>query len=110
MNARLIFPHFALIKDLISFRDLDILALSETWLRASDVSSELSIQGYCLMRADRHSDARGGEVALYINSSISFSTIDLDSLLSGIIINIVGATVFLRGKRLAVFAIYRPPT
>ena len=54
-----------------------VICLSETWLDDSITDSEISIDGYCLVRRDRNKS--GGGVCMYIRNVISFSPrIDLD--------------------------------
>ena len=48
----------------------------ETWLTDSIADSVVEMNGFALVRKDRHSDRRGGGVCAYIKSSIGFSTID----------------------------------
>lgn len=97
------------MKDLICLRKLDILALSETWLRSRDDSDSYIIENYNFLRYDRASGSRGGGVALYINNAFLFSPIDLSIPLTNTSIDVVGAVIYLRRKRLAVIAVYRPP-
>jgi hypothetical protein len=53
--------------------NLDILAVSETWLNDSISSDSLNIQGFALIiRLDRQNGRRAGGVALYISSSIAY--------------------------------------
>ena len=54
--------------------NLDILAVSETWLNDSISSDSLNIQGFApIIRLDRQNGRRAGGVALYISSSIAFT-------------------------------------
>ncbi|KAK0135719.1 hypothetical protein N1851_028396 [Merluccius polli] len=53
-----------------AFRDICIIALSETWLEESVSDSEVSLDNFTIIRSDRtrHSGkTRGGGVCLYIN-------------------------------------------
>ena len=109
VNVRSLIPHFSLIKDLISIMSLDILALSETWLRDSDDSNMVSIRDFCIVRSDRRTGARGGGAALYVSGSLSFTVIDFSVFLVNTMIDIAGVVIFLRRKRLAVLSTYRPP-
>ena len=53
--------------------NLDILAVSETWLNDSISSDSLNIQGFApIIRLDRQNGRRAGGVALYISSSIAY--------------------------------------
>jgi len=94
---------------LIQLLELDILALSETWLGEGDDSVNLSIKNCNFLRSDRISRGRGGGAALYINSSITYSEIDLRIPLANAAINIADVVLYLRKKRVAVLSAYRPP-
>jgi len=109
INVRSLVPHFAQIRDLIEFLKLNVLGLSETWLSERDDSIYLNIQNYIFLRSDRVSGRRGGGTALYISSLLTHSEINLRLPLTDSSINIVGAVVYLRKRRVAVLTVYRPP-
>lgn len=98
-----------LIKDLIVFHNLDVLAISKTWLHETDDSADFIIADYTLVRRNRSTGARDGGVALYINSSLSFSIVNSDIPLADTCVDMVGVIIYLRRKRVTVFSIYRPP-
>ena len=57
--------------------NLDVLAVSETWLNDSISSDSLNIQGFApIIRLDRQNGRRAGGVALYISSSIAYTVGD----------------------------------
>jgi len=94
---------------LIQLLELDVLALSETWLGEGDESVNLSINNFIFLRSDRASRRRGGGVALYINSTLAYSEIDFRIPLANTSINIIGVVMYLRKKRVAILSAYRPP-
>lgn len=70
INAQSIYPlkrvdKFTELKDLISTSNLNIIGISETWLKEHHTDTMLNIPGYRLFRNDRIG-LRGGGVALYI--------------------------------------------
>ena len=49
---------------LVLSENADIVAITETWLNATILDSEINIDGYTLLRKDRIDNKRGGGVAL----------------------------------------------
>ena len=47
----------------------DIIGITETWLKADILDSEISLENYTLFRHDRE-DARGGGVMLYVKNNL----------------------------------------
>jgi len=94
---------------LIQLLKLYILALSETWLSEGDDSVNLSIQNYNFLRSDKVCRCRDNGIALYINSLLTYSEIDLCIPFTNTSINIVGVVVYLRKMRVAVLSAYCPP-
>ena len=66
--------------NLISERNLDIIALSETWLKPEILSSEFFPAGYKIFRKDRH-DGYGG-VLLACHDSLNCQQLSINSVLS----------------------------
>lgn len=87
------------------------MAVSETWLRSSDNSNDFLIQNYCLLRCDRSIESRGGCVAIYVNTSLSFASVDFASQCTpnNHNIDIMGVKIVLCRKSLIILAVYRPP-
>jgi len=109
VNARSLVPHFPSVIDLLRAFEFDILAISESWLRATDDTSMFNIDNYSLVRQDRSSGARGGGVVLYVSNALPFSPIDFAVSPASVSTDMVGVTIFLRSVRIAVFSVYRPP-
>nr|CAH7727563.1 unnamed protein product [Callosobruchus chinensis] len=61
------------IKTLLYNNNIDLLAISETWLNEKIETSYVAIDGYTFLRRDRGS--RGGGVGLYISNSLKFKKI-----------------------------------
>nr|CAI5821884.1 unnamed protein product [Callosobruchus analis] len=61
------------IKTILYNNNIDVLAISETWLNEKIETSYMTIDGYTFLRRDRGS--RGGGVGLYISNSLKFKKI-----------------------------------
>nr|CAI5840302.1 unnamed protein product [Callosobruchus analis] len=61
------------IKTILYNNNIDVLAISETWLNEKIETSYVTIDGYTFLRRDRGS--RGGGVGLYISNSLKFKKI-----------------------------------
>ena len=84
---------------------LDIICISESWLTADILSSEISLPHYTLFRLDHN--RRGGGVAIYVKANLSPSMIPLN-LTSPIELLAVSIKFHSRSYNIAVF--YRPPS
>ena len=87
---------------------LDIIALTETWLREAIDDTEIKIPGYNVYRSDRKSEKNRnfphGGVLLYIRESIIVNNISTFS-------NGVCKAIFadINSVKLSIFLVYRPP-
>ena len=72
-NARSIIPRLDELRLICSDTTPDIVCIVETWLRDSISDSELTINGYNLVRRDRN--RHGGGVMLYIRDNPSFCVV-----------------------------------
>ena len=95
---------------------LDIICLSETWLKPGIHSNYINIPGYNITRQDRLWSEngilkKGGGICMYINNSIQFSDCELFHLnKSSIDIEIQWVTIKKQNNRKIYIAnIYRPP-
>ncbi|KAI5731016.1 hypothetical protein M8J77_003291 [Diaphorina citri] len=73
LNAHSIRPpvKYIEIKEIFSDTSADIICITESWLDSSISNSEVSLQGYNLIRNDRLGK-RGGGVAIYLNNAFSY--------------------------------------
>lgn len=71
LNVRSLQPKLDEIDFLIKKTKLDILCISETWLKKRVKDKDISIKGYTLRRKDRPR-IRGGGVCIYIKDTIPF--------------------------------------
>ena len=73
MNARSIVNKMKVLELTVKQDDLDLVAITETWLHDKITDEEISIEGYTLIRNDRKdiNKHRGGGVALYIKNELN---------------------------------------
>ena len=94
------------IASLLSVNNIDILCLSETWLKPQHMNYTLFIPGYQpLIRRDRPA-GRGGGVAVYLRDGLTFSVLpvvppDIECLVLQVRLP--------RRKLVTVITCYRPP-
>ncbi|XP_071950945.1 uncharacterized protein [Antedon mediterranea] len=56
--------------------NLDIVALTETWLNCNVLDSELSVSNYTLFRRDRDTDKRGGGILMLVNNKFTCNRVE----------------------------------
>ena len=90
------------INNLLLDEELDIMALSETWLTTSCSNSFIDIPGYSLCRGDVNGCVRKHGAALYISDRLNYVqvTVNLPNV----------AVVRLVDYNMHVLSIYRPPS
>lgn len=82
INIRSLLPKFHQLLLEINDCELDLISVSETWLKKDIDSSLISIDGFSLVRLDRsitlpNGEAKkGGGVCLYINNKYTYSIVD----------------------------------
>lgn len=74
INIRSIIPKINKIRDYIYGNNLDILAVSETWLTHAISDELVSVNGFRLVRKDRAAE-RGGGVLIFVRNTINFKEI-----------------------------------
>ena len=110
LNSRSLLPKLDELTALLSFKPIDIIAITESWLHELIDSSLLSINDYNLFRKDR-ATGRGGGVCAYIKKDIPcIRRVDLESE------NLECLWLSIRPKRLprllsgiAICVVYHPP-
>ena len=111
LNIQSLKPKLLELSNEVRRRDLDVLFLSETWLRPATPSRLIVVPGYTLCRSDRP-DGRGyGGVAILYKTGITMSSLKIsnsgnpDSKLES-----QWALLRLdRGRQLVIGSLYRPP-
>ncbi|KAI4466574.1 defective proboscis extension response dpr -related [Holotrichia oblita] len=58
------------------FIELNVVAISETWLRRDVDSGDIALNGFSLIRQDRSDGRRAGGVAIYIRNNIVYSVLN----------------------------------
>jgi exonuclease III len=73
MNARSIVNKKKELELTVTEENLDVIAITETWLNKNVTDEEMSIKGYTLFREDRNDTIkrRGGGVAMYIKNELN---------------------------------------
>lgn len=109
LNVRSILANLEALKCNILKGELDIIALSETWLNKLANDNLLHVEGYELVRQDRSYKTRGGGLCVYIRSKMEFLRVadhlnDEDCELMAVRIS------HPHKKQLLVVVIYRPPS
>ena len=110
INVRSVREKGPLLHDLIVSKSLDILAVTETWLRANDTSaflSDFTLPGFSFLHVPRHGRPGGG-VGLFISDALSFWQISLPHQ-SGIEAICCTAATGPGTSRFTILNLYRPP-
>jgi retron-type reverse transcriptase len=91
---------------MLTTNDVDVLCVTETWLRPSMDSNFIQIEGYNVFRKDR--ERKGGGACIYVKNE--YETRKMNSFGEGDEVDDVWITVQVRKtKSFIVGAIYRPP-
>ena len=85
--------------------NIDIVCLSETWLKLQILDKDLNIAGYEIFRKDRL-EVRSGGVGMYINNNIPSRRADEFELLE---LEVIWVELKMGLKKILVGAGYRPP-
>ncbi len=95
------------LKFFVSTNDIDVLCLTETWLKPKHANSILELPGFQPPdRCDRPVK-RGGGVAIYVRNGLAISPI---KIFNNVDIECLAVQIDLpKRKKLLVFAVYRPP-
>jgi len=111
LNARSAVNKAPLIHDMIDDRRLDLLVVTETWMKSSQpaaITEDIAPDGYRVLHQFRENDTDGGGVALVFAEHLRAVSVPLSSTLSGV--DCLVAKVPTRRGRLNLAAVYRPPT
>lgn len=106
VNIRSLLPKLPLVKD--SF--LDIILLSESWLKQGIPDNILSVSGYNIVRKDRQTSKRGGGLCVYLNHNIVYE--ELRPINNGDGKNLEWLCLRLSiggNKKQIILLLYRPP-
>ena len=118
LNIRSLFGRnkFDMFKQQLMNSNIDVMCLSETWLKEGLTSNILEIPGYRLARFDRNwfednNIKKGGGLCMYINQKIEFTDSDIRKLNSSSKdIEIQWMNIkFPKMRNIIIANIYRPP-
>ena len=90
------------INDFLLINDIDILAVTETWLTSSIPNSFVNIHNYDLVRTDTTGSVMKHGVCLYVKNGIHFVSVDISCP------NV--HAIFLPTFKIYIVAVYRPPS
>ena len=76
LNARSVSKHIDELRYLLLNTNFDIFAVSESWLNKNTPKNRYHVDGYNVVRKDRHCNSGGG-VCVYIKSDIKYKCVDL---------------------------------
>ena len=94
------------LKDIVS-QNIDILMVAETKIDDSFPKEQFVMEGYSYpLRLDR--DGNGGRLLVYVRSDIPST--ELKSFKLDNDVDCICSEINLRGKKWAIFSIYRPPS
>lgn len=87
----------------------DVIGITETWLNAGILDSEMSIEGYTLHRNDRNIEEkhRGGGVALYVHNDLN--CVHRDEIFEKNFPESIWCNISCNGKNTIVGVCYRAP-
>jgi hypothetical protein len=73
MNARSVVNKIKELKLLVEEENVDVVAITETWLNETITDEEMNISGFVLFRRDRNDPIkrRGGGVAMYVKNELN---------------------------------------
>ena len=107
LNARSVRNKTLAISDFTTDLNIDIMALTETWLNSDDEAfiTEICPEGFKFIHAPRNNNKRGGGVGLLFKNNLQMKKKLCDSFSSFECMNIL----LLNLINVRIFVIYRPP-
>lgn len=94
------------IRNIFEGNVLDIVGLSETWLKSKILSEVVSIPGYNICRSDRPDSIRAGGVALLISKGIKYNIVYRSENYG--VSEAIFAEVHIQGRKLLIGVNYLP--
>lgn len=94
------------IRNILEENILDIVGLSETWLKPEILSETVNIPGYNICRSDRPRPTRAGGVALLISKNIKYKIIFRSENYG--VSEAIFAEVFIQGIKILIGVVYLP--
>ena len=115
INIRSLAPKIDETRLILRDNDLDVLAVSETWLNEQVSSSLLIFSGYQVIRQDRtkakrgQKTTRGGGLAVLIRDNISVTKLKISAPVETRMETLWLSASFAGGRSAVIGAAYRPP-
>lgn len=106
LNVRSLVPKMDFVRLWAINANVDVFALSETWLKKSVLDNDVAINGYNVFRADRKS--KGGGVVLYVRSSYHVTLLNSMSVAKSF--ELLAINLKLGNTSLIIACCYRPPS
>jgi len=106
-------PAFSMIHDIITDQRLDLLVVTETWMKASHpaaITHRIAPAGYRVLHRHRDNDDDGGGVAFVYSDQLQVSTVPLSSTVTGVDCLVSRLSTRRGRRRLNVAVVYRPPS
>ena len=104
------FSNLKSFQDLVYAEDLDIIAVTETWLNDSVSDNEILPSGYKIIRKDRVADKRGGGVLLALRNNLMFNRIVSGNWFDHDRLEIIATELeSVKSKKCLLCVCYRPP-
>ena len=110
INSRSICNKTTILNELVLDNDLDIVAITETWLQKDDTfsASDMTPVGYSFKHIDRNIGRAGG-VGLLHRSSISVTVLNNNETINATTIEYIKCSVTICKTNYTIIVIYRPP-
>ena len=108
-NARSIVNKLEELELCIKEENLDIVAVTETWLTENISASEYCLEGYTLIRKDRKDQikSRGGGLAMYVKDEIT--VLERDDLIEQLFPETLWCELNFKGEKTLIGVFYRAP-
>lgn len=107
-NAQSIPAHIPIFRELFQESDVDVIAVSESWLTKFDPTHCYSIINYNIFRKDRLNKTCGG-VAVYVKKEYKASIIASSPAKYNFLPEYLFVEVNIKNQKLLVVCMYRPP-
>lgn len=107
LNVRSLLPKIDQVRIWVKSTAADVIVISETWLTKSISNNDIHINGFEIYRADR--PAKGGGVAIYVNSSLHVNLLQAKSICKQFELLELKIEIA-KGLHLNVVGCYRPPS
>lgn len=108
INAQSVPSHYSELYEVFTSTNVHAILISETWLKPSLLSTTYPLQGFTLIRNDRI-DKRGGGVAIYLRSYLSYKVLAVSSSVAASP-EFIFLEVCLKGAKCVLGVIYCPPS